>query len=48
MLIKDIPGYEWIYAITEEGRVFSYPKPKIHNGKWIKSAGGFLWGDKEL
>ena len=25
--MKDIPGYEGRYAITEDGRVWSYPKP---------------------
>lgn len=35
----DIPGYEGLYAITEEGRVWSYPKKGIglnHNGKFLK------------
>ncbi len=41
-IIKDIPGYEGIYAITSSGRVWSYPKTwetcrgvKGHNGKWL-------------
>lgn len=24
--MKDIPWYEWLYAITEDGRIWSYPK----------------------
>ena len=32
--MKDIPGYEWLYAITEDGRVWSYPKPTWPNVKW--------------
>lgn len=41
--IKDIPGYEGLYAITKFGRVWSYPKTwntcrgvKSHNGRWLK------------
>ena len=42
--MKDIPGYEGLYAITEDGRVWSYPREWIngrgkihkHNGKWLK------------
>lgn len=37
--MKDIPGYEGLYAITEGGRVWSYPKKGMghnHNGKWLK------------
>jgi len=24
--MKDIPGYEWLYAVTQDGRVWSHPK----------------------
>ena len=34
--MKDIPGYEGAYAVTEEGRVWSYPRL----GREI---GGFLY-----
>lgn len=35
--MKDIPGYEGLYAITEDGRVWSYPKSRSsRNGKWLK------------
>jgi len=30
--IKDIKGYEGLYAITEDGRVFSYKRNKFMNG----------------
>lgn len=32
-IMKDIPWYEGLYAITEQGRVWSYPKNKWHH-KW--------------
>ena len=36
--MKDIKGYEGRYAITEDGKVWSYPKPKSSkNGLWMKS-----------
>ena len=31
--MKDIPWYEGRYAVTEDGRVWSYPKAKWHH-KW--------------
>lgn len=31
--MKDIPGYEGLYAITEDGRVWSYRK-----NRWVKSS----------
>ena len=36
--IKDIQGYEGLYAITSFGRVWSYANKKnhTHNGKWLK------------
>jgi hypothetical protein len=40
--IKDIPGYEGLYAVTSFGRVWSYPKSwdtcrgaKSHDGRWL-------------
>jgi HNH endonuclease/NUMOD4 motif len=44
--MKDIPGYEGLYAVTEDGRVWSYPKEwpsgngatGKHDGKWLKPA----------
>ena len=33
--MKDIEGYEGFYAITEEGRVWSYPK-RAWSGGWMK------------
>ena len=43
--LKDIPGYEGLYAITSDGRVWTYPKKwktglgtvRSHNGKFMKS-----------
>jgi len=39
-IIKDIPGYEGKYAITNHGRIWSYPLKNVigvnHNGKWLK------------
>lgn len=35
--MRDISGYEGRYAITEDGWVWSYPKPcSSRNGKWLK------------
>ena len=35
--MKDILGYEGIYAITEDGKVWSYPKGRSSKfGKWLK------------
>jgi len=35
--MKDIPGYEGLYAVTEDGKVWSYPKPCSSKfGKWMK------------
>lgn len=43
--MKDIPGFEGLYAITTDGRVWSYPKSWVggrrnnykigHGGKWL-------------
>lgn len=42
-IIKDIPGYDGLYAITTSGRIWSYPKSwetcrgtKSHDGRWLK------------
>lgn len=42
--MKDIPWFEWLYAITEDGRVWSYPKWTSNpRGKflrhWIRNNG---------
>ncbi len=35
--IKDIPNYEGLYGITENGEVFSYPKQRSSKeGLWLK------------
>jgi HNH endonuclease/NUMOD4 motif-containing protein len=38
--VKDIPGYEGLYAITNEGQVWSYPKGMPngmgHSGCWLR------------
>lgn len=44
--MKDIPRYEGLYAVTEDGRVWSYPKnweggndkeiKCYHSGKWLQ------------
>ena len=35
--MQDITGYEGLYAVTENGRVWSYPKPcSSKNGMWMK------------
>ena len=40
--MKDIPGFEGLYAITKDGRVWSYPKRwggktgnQHHDGQWL-------------
>ena len=46
--MKDIPGYEGRYAVTKDGRIWSYPKPvtgraaggspnKMRRGRWLKN-----------
>lgn len=40
-MLKDIPGYEDLYAVTENGEVWSYPKKwwgHSHNGMWLKQS----------
>lgn len=38
--MKDIKGYEGLYAITRDGKVWSYPRPKgkkgFKTGHWMK------------
>lgn len=35
--MKDIKGYEGLYAATEDGKIWSYPKPRSSkHGKWLK------------
>jgi len=37
--MKDIKGYEGLYAITRDGRIWSYPKPcSSINGIWLKQS----------
>lgn len=33
--MKDIPGFEGLYAITEDGKVFALPKKAKKSGRWI-------------
>lgn len=33
--MKDIEGYAGLYAVTEDGQVWSYPN-RLHTGKWMK------------
>ena len=36
-MMKDIPGYEGLYAVTKDGDVWSYPKQRSSKfGKWMK------------
>lgn len=38
--MKDIPGFEGLYAITKGGKIWSYPKQWAktgHQGKWMKT-----------
>lgn len=39
--MKDIRWYEWLYACTEDWRVWSYPKTSTKNG-WVCHDGKFL------
>jgi hypothetical protein len=35
--LKDIPGYEGLYAVSKDGRIWSYPKRRNHKlGKWMR------------
>lgn len=40
--MKDIKGYEGLYAITEEGKVWSYPREWIAGNRVCKHNGKFL------
>lgn len=35
--MKDIIGYEGLYAVTREGLVWAYPKKSRLQGRWLKS-----------
>lgn len=35
--MKDIVGYEGLYAVTQDGKVWAYPN-KMHKGKFLKTA----------
>lgn len=40
--MKDIRGYESLYAVSEDGRIWSYPKPcSSKHGKWLKPVPSF-------
>ena len=46
-MMKDIVGYEGRYAVTEDGRIWSYPKPcSSRKGKWLKlqQSTKLMWG----
>jgi len=34
--LRDIPGYEGRYAVTKDGRVWSYPKKLSPHGRFLK------------
>lgn len=35
--MRDIKGFEGLYAVTSDGQVWSYPKPRSSkHGKWLK------------
>jgi hypothetical protein len=36
--MKDIVGYEGLYAVTEDGIVWAYPKKSRNHGRWLKEA----------
>jgi hypothetical protein len=35
--MKDVIGYEGLYAVTEDGRVWAYPN-RVHKGKFLKTS----------
>ena len=36
--MKDIQGYEGLYAVTEDGKIWAYPRQRSSkHGKWLKS-----------
>jgi len=36
--MKDIVGYEGLYAVTKVGLVWAYPKKSRNQGRWLKEA----------
>lgn len=34
--MKDIPGFEGLYAATRDGKIWSYPKARYINGRFLK------------
>ena len=36
--MKDIVGYEGLYAVTNDGLVWAYPKKSRKQGRWLKEA----------
>lgn len=42
--MKDIPGYEGLYAVTKDGKIWSYAKPcSSKEGMWLKQ---YLFSNK--
>jgi hypothetical protein len=44
-VLKPIPGYEGLYSVTADGRVWSHPKRltqgfrgRVHSGMWLKAS----------
>lgn len=42
--LRDIPGYEGLYGVTRDGRVFSHPRKhppgirgRVHSGIWLST-----------
>lgn len=33
--LRDIPGFEGLYAITRDGQIWSYPKGRKNHGHWM-------------
>ena len=36
--MKDVVGYEGLYAVTRDGLVWAYPKASRLKGRWLKQA----------
>jgi hypothetical protein len=41
--MRDIPGYEGLYMITRDGRVWSYPREWICGSSWTKKSHNGMW-----
>lgn len=44
--MKDILGWEGIYAVTEDGRVWAYPRVRVRKGTPLKYSG--YWRNKTI